>query len=123
MASSFLIFVYGSLKRSCQHHSELQQARYDGRAQLQGYRLVSYREGYPAIEPAPASIVHGETYWVSKGLLTRLDQFEEVPQLYSRTLLPLDDSRKAFAWVLPTEEQGQWPALQSSIWQARFFPS
>lgn len=80
---SFLLFVYGSLKRDGQHHAELAGARFVGEAlTAPGYALTRLGP-YRALVAAAAAAgdgggqqVAGELFEVGEARLAELDDFE-----------------------------------------------
>jgi len=109
-----LLFVYGSLKSGYENAHLLQGATALGAVQTAaGYRLIRYRDGYPALVPQPgaAAAVRGELYAVTHALLAELDAFEECPTLYQRAPITLRDGRAADAYVVPSGAAAEWPTL------------
>lgn len=115
-----LVFVYGSLKRGHEHHDQMSGARYLGPADLSAYRLVLYEGSYPALTPDPSARqpVEGELYLVTEELLQKLDDFEEVPELYERRSVPLKDGTVAFAYVIDPNRASRYPSLDGP-WTGR----
>jgi gamma-glutamylcyclotransferase (GGCT)/AIG2-like uncharacterized protein YtfP len=100
--SEVALFVYGSLKRGFRNHSVMGAAAFVREAQTApGYRLVLQGE-YPAltIERGGKGSVSGELYLVHEAELPRLDAFEDVPTLYQREHVLLDDGTTAQAYVI-----------------------
>lgn len=87
-----LLFVYGTLKRRCSNHRQLDGQRFVGLARTPpGYRLYDLG-GYPAIalEPEDRNGVVGEVWSVTPEALEQLDRFEGVHEgLYRREPIPL----------------------------------
>lgn len=87
-----LIFVYGTLKRGCKNHRQLDGQRFVGEART-GPGWVMYHLGaYPGMVSADgeANGVAGELWEVTAEALARLDQFEGVPEgLYRRGRIAL----------------------------------
>lgn len=87
-----LLFVYGTLKRGCSNHRQLEGQSFVGLARTPpGYRLYDLG-GYPAIvaEPADRAGVVGEVWSVTPEALEQLDHFEGVHEgLYRREPIPL----------------------------------
>ena len=110
------MFVYGSLKRGLVHHDQMRGARFERPARTApGYRLVLYAAGYPALTPSVAAVsglgVSGEVYWVTAPHLARLDRFEEVPSLYQRAVVVLDDGTSAQAYLIDSSRARGLPEL------------
>jgi gamma-glutamylaminecyclotransferase len=92
-----LLFVYGSLKRGCSNHAELEGARLVATCSTAPAYGLTTSAGYPAMIPGAAA-VPGELYAVSEELLLRLDAFEGAD--YRREQVELEDGRTALAYVL-----------------------
>lgn len=112
------VFVYGSLKRRGRHHSELGGARFERIATTEaGYRLVLQGE-YPALARGGTDVVHGEVFLVSEAALVQLDRFEDVPRLYQRESVRLDDGSDAQAYVIDEEIAARCPPIPEGRWPA-----
>jgi gamma-glutamylcyclotransferase (GGCT)/AIG2-like uncharacterized protein YtfP len=112
------VFVYGSLKRDGLHHAEMRDSELEREATTEpGFRLVM-QGPYPALTRGGSGVVHGEIHSVSETLLLALDRFEDVPNLYRRERIRLDDGSHAEAYVIDEEiaatcrevPSGRWPA-------------
>lgn len=109
------IFVYGTLKRGCQNHSQLAGQRFLGDARTTpGYRLYHLGE-YPGMvaDPADNQGVTGEVWDVSAGALARLDAFEGIHEgLYRRepvALLPPFDAAVVETYIYARDPGGHPP--------------
>jgi gamma-glutamylaminecyclotransferase len=86
-----LLFVYGTLLRGEPNHPQLSEASFVRSSRTQPrYELVDLG-GYPALLEDGSTAISGEVYDVDPELLTRLDEFEEVPELYERRPIHLVD--------------------------------
>jgi gamma-glutamylaminecyclotransferase len=87
-----LLFVYGTLKRGQRSHHLLWGQEFLGEAQTAPkYRL--YDAGhYPLLveDPANGLAIKGEVWRIDDAVLGRLDQWEGVPELYSRRSITLE---------------------------------
>lgn len=113
------LFVYGSLKRGCENAGLLEGAAYLGqRTTAEGYALVSYIDGFPALfrEQVGRGQVTGELYVVGEALLVELDAFEDCPTLYQRRAIDLADDEEAFAYVIAAEEASRFSLVPSGTW-------
>ena len=83
----FDIFVYGTLKKGLSGHHHLEGAEYIGTAiTSKKYLLTSNR--YPFLSKAKElCYVKGEIYRVDKAKLTILDEYEDVPDYYTREVI------------------------------------
>ncbi len=114
-----LVFVYGSLKRGFRHHDVLGDAVFLREAHTApGFRLVRYG-GYPALAPTDvgAESVAGELYEVDVSDLPRLDAFEDVPELYQRESILLEDGTKADAYVISARRAEALPSIAGGVWR------
>jgi gamma-glutamylaminecyclotransferase len=88
-----IVFVYGTLKRGQRNHGFLAGQEFLDEAQtVPRYRLVVCN-GHPClIEDARHGVaVRGEVWSVDDDALRRIDELEEVPTLYSRRPIILQD--------------------------------
>lgn len=95
------LFVYGTLRRGCANHRQLRAAQYIDRAHTL-HPCALYVDDYPYLNPnQPVGPVHGELYRVTPELLTQLDEFEGVPDLYTRARIAITtpDSAPILAWT------------------------
>ena len=91
----YIVFVYGSLKQGFSGHEHLEGAPFIGKATtVDKYMLTSNR--YPLLSKSQQlCYVKGECYSISKKILDRLDEYEEVPQYYTRDVIQVTmDSTK-----------------------------
>ncbi|HEV2960483.1 MAG TPA: gamma-glutamylcyclotransferase family protein [Candidatus Angelobacter sp.] len=100
------LFVYGTLKRGGELHSELaaQKVRYMGLAKIQGCLFPIEGESYPgAIQTDSEEYIKGELYELEEPAktLARIDEVEECNQgLFVRKLVDCWlGSRKIKAWA------------------------
>jgi gamma-glutamylcyclotransferase (GGCT)/AIG2-like uncharacterized protein YtfP len=117
--SAVPLFVYGSLKRGFRHESVLGSAELVRTAwTAPGYRLVRYGE-YPALAREHGGIgrVSGELYLVDPSDVPGLDEFEDVPKLYQRELVLLDDGSHVHAYVISPAVAMRYASIPSGTWQ------
>jgi len=113
-----LIFVYGTLRRGEHNHLQLGPARYVREAwTAPHYELVDLGD-YPALLESGADAVRGELYEVPDSWLSHLDAFEDVPTLYERKQISLDDAH-ALGYVMRRDVAGSAPRISSGDWCAR----
>jgi gamma-glutamylcyclotransferase (GGCT)/AIG2-like uncharacterized protein YtfP len=116
-ADTFLLFVYGTLKRGGVRHGPLAKQRFLGTVRTApGYALWDLG-AYPGLTPSDdGARVGGELYEVERSLLGLLDAVEGAPQLFRLGPIELEgNSSPAWAYFhqLPTAgrdriEGGQW---------------
>ena len=73
---SELLFVYGALRKGASNDWRMEGARWLGAAEVPG-TLVKI-DWYPGLVLGGESLVKGEVYEVSEGLLRELDEFEGI---------------------------------------------
>jgi len=111
------VFVYGSLLSGEANHGVVARARRIGEARTTPtWSLVSLG-AWPALVPGGVTAVSGEVYEASDDELAALDRFEEVPELFTRESIDLDDGTRAFAYVMPRANgepipSGDWRAFR-----------
>jgi gamma-glutamylaminecyclotransferase len=111
------LFVYGSLKRGYAHHDRLARAGWLRAARTApGYRLIVYGS-YPALVCGGESVVRGELWAVDAALLAELDLFEDVPNLYLRRSVQLDDGSSALSYFAARD--GNFDPVPGGCWQER----
>lgn len=117
-----LLFVYGTLRRGEPNQRQMGHARFV-RAASTGprYELVDLG-GYPALLEDGDTPISGELYEVDDALLASLDRFEDVPELYERKPVVLEDGEvlcvEVLAYVMPRERARGAPRIANGDWQA-----
>ena len=89
------LFVYGSLKADGSAHDLLDGALAEADGTLDQVEL-SVHDGYPMLRSGSAQL-RGEVYRIPESLWPALDDWEEVPRVYSRSRRALLDGRDV--WV------------------------
>lgn len=111
-----ILFVYGTLKRGGRNHRLLADQPYLGDA-VTGprYRVLDLGP-YPGLVRAdPGLTVRGELFAVSDCCLDELDDFEGVPELFTRERIEVDGRSGVWAYFwngpVPAGAQSgdQWP--------------
>lgn len=94
-----LLFVYGTLKRHQRNHHLLTGQRFVGEAEtVLGFRLFDLGP-HPGLKRDPnGGPVRGEAFDVSDCCLDELDDFEDVPNLFTRERIELTDGGEAWAY-------------------------
>jgi gamma-glutamylcyclotransferase (GGCT)/AIG2-like uncharacterized protein YtfP len=113
------LFLYGTLKRGQRNHRFLDGQAFVGEARtMPRYRLYVC-QGCPCLieDAAHGEAVRGEVWRVDDDALRRIDALEEVPILYSRRAIVLQDfpARVAAYFyngdVAGAEDcRGEWPS-------------
>src|SRR4051794_39867785 len=103
--ATFLLFVYGTLKRGGVRHRFLGDARLVGPAStLPRYALYDLGS-YPGMK-AGDGVVRGEVYEVDMGLIPRLDAVEGAPDLFRREPVALEQG-PAWAYLFAPGVEGR----------------
>jgi gamma-glutamylaminecyclotransferase len=117
-----LLFVYGSLLSNEENHGLLdvgRGAQFAGEAETEAaFDLVDLGR-YPALVFGGATAVAGELYWVTKRVITALDEFEGHPDLYRRDRIKLADGRFVEAYLFDTDRTRGYPRIASGRWRER----
>ena len=102
MGEKEYLFVYGTLKKGFKNHYLLRErAVFIGAARTR-YKYALYAGEVPYVTPdEEVSVIHGEVYLVDGRTLSLLDDFEEHPHEYERSLIPviLEDGREITAHI------------------------
>jgi gamma-glutamylaminecyclotransferase len=95
-----LLFVYGTLKRGQRNHRLLADQRFVGPAvTAPGFRLYDLGPHPAMVRDAHGDPVRGELFAVSECCLGELDDFEGVPDLFTRERIELADGTTAWAYL------------------------
>ena len=86
-AHTFLLFVYGTLKRGGCRHGPLARERFRGETRTRPRYALCDLGGYPGltIDETTGQAVHGEVYEVGESLVPWLDTVEGAPTGSSAT--------------------------------------
>jgi gamma-glutamylaminecyclotransferase len=122
MRRSMLLFVYGTLRRGQENHSQLADARFVAEVRTEPrFELVDLG-GYPGLLEGGETAVSGELYELDAAHLARLDEFEDVPQLYERKLISVEDAC-AHVYVMPRDRATFAPRIDLGDWCAVALPA
>jgi gamma-glutamylaminecyclotransferase len=95
-----LLFVYGTLKRGERNHRLLADQRFVGPAVTSpGLRLFDLGPYPGMVRDADGGPVRGELFAVRECGLDELDDFEGVPDLFTRERVELADGTTAWAYL------------------------
>lgn len=115
-----LVFAYGSLRQGEPDHTALAGAIFLGTARtVPGYRMVDLGV-YPAMIPFAGYRVLGELYEVSREIRRQLDVLKEVPVLFQRVRVELEDARVAEAYLMRENQVAGRRRLRVEDWKQRF---
>ncbi|MEB3169597.1 MAG: gamma-glutamylcyclotransferase family protein [Synechococcaceae cyanobacterium] len=120
LAGEHPVFVYGSLKAAERNHHWLASAPFLGPRQLHGAVLFE-RHGFPMalLTGETGVVVHGELYAVSGEGLSRLDQLEDYPHDYDRSLCTLSSGERAWVYHGRPEQVLHLPRVAEGDWHSR----
>lgn len=117
-AGTFLLFVYGTLKRGGCRHAALAGAAPRGEAEtVPGYALYDLGE-YPGLVACPhgGQVVRGEVYEVDRARLGELDEVEGSPDWFALGRVELEGGGEAWAYYYQGEARGR-PRVAAGVWQ------
>jgi gamma-glutamylaminecyclotransferase len=114
------LFVYGTLLSGEPGHARLQGAGGLGAARTEPiFQLVDLGP-YPALVADGSTAIVGELYLVDTRLIVELDVFEQVPVLFRRVRIPLDDGSQAEAYAMDVDQVRGRRRLHQGDWRKRF---
>jgi gamma-glutamylaminecyclotransferase len=116
----FVLFVYGTLLSGEPSHGLLDGARAIGPAKTPPIFGLFDLGPYPAIVAGGTTAVVGELYEVSATMLAALDVHEEVPILFKRMPIALDDGTATQTYVLDADQVRGRRRIRSGDWRGRF---
>jgi gamma-glutamylcyclotransferase (GGCT)/AIG2-like uncharacterized protein YtfP len=117
------LFAYGSLRRGERHHAVLAGAVFLGMGYTaSGYRLVDLGV-YAALIEMQGYRVLGELYRVTPEIRRRVDVLKEVPVLFQRVRIQLEDAREAEAYLMSERQVSGRRRLRVEDWKQRFSTS
>ncbi len=110
--ATFLLFVYGTLKRDGVRFPALGGSRFVGAATVSGYALHDLG-AYPGMKRG-GGVVHGEVYEVDEVLIPHLDAVEGAPDLFRREEVELETGR-AWSYLFVPGVEGR-PRIETGVW-------
>lgn len=115
-----LVFVYGTLQRGERYHAWLESATYVGAHVTEACFTLHDLGAYPGAGASGCTALTGELYLVDDDTLARLDELEEVPELYTREPLPTPHG-SAFVYVLRAVPRDA-RLIEGGDWRRRELP-
>lgn len=117
--SSFLVFVYGTLKRGQRNHHYLEHAEfiYETTTESPNYLMQAFSsvtspgKQTPGVFKMGTARISGEIYKVSGDTFSKLDELEQVGIKYDRVEASFSNGMKAFIYL---EKQGNRKPLENS---------
>src|SRR5688500_9142066 len=117
-----LVFAYGSLREREPDHAALEGAEFLGTTHtVPNYRLVDLGV-YPAMLELAGLRDLDELFAVAREIRPRLDVLKEVPVLFQRVAISLEDGRVAEAYVMREQQVRGRRRLRVEDWKGRFAP-
>jgi gamma-glutamylcyclotransferase (GGCT)/AIG2-like uncharacterized protein YtfP len=117
----FLLFVYGTLKRSGCRHGPLARQLYRGQAHTSPRYALYHLGDYPGLVACALAgqAVHGELYEVGPELLGWLDETEGAPELFDLAPVELVGvAGPAWTYFYQLDPAGR-PRVESGNWENR----
>ncbi|MEK7470263.1 MAG: gamma-glutamylcyclotransferase family protein [Planctomycetota bacterium] len=114
-----LVFVYGTLLRGERNHALLAGATFAGEGRtIPAFELADLGP-YPTLVAGGRVAVEGEVWEIDGATLARLDELEEVPTLFQRKRIPLEDGRVVEAYLMPSEATAGAKRIAGGDWKKR----
>jgi gamma-glutamylcyclotransferase (GGCT)/AIG2-like uncharacterized protein YtfP len=116
------LFAYGSLMKGEPNHALVSGAEFAGVATTApAYKLVDLGP-YPALVAGGALAVEGEVYVIDPKQRFAIDVKHEVPVLFQRVMIALDDGTSAETYVMREDQVRGRRRLFHGDWRKRFAP-
>ena len=116
------LFVYGSLMRGESAHHLLGDATWVCALRTDPSYTLVLVDGYPGLVDGGRTAVAGEIYALSPedadARLAKLDEYEDVPELYTRELRAFGE-HQAWVYLLLAEQAQGRTVIASGDWRAR----
>jgi gamma-glutamylaminecyclotransferase len=122
MTTRHRLFVYGTLMKGEHHHEALKEASFVGLSETEPVFEMVQIDYYPALLSGGTTRIIGELYEVDDATLARLDDLEEVPEVFVRERLKLADGSEAFTYVMPRERAANAEPIPSGYFRMRTAP-
>jgi len=109
------VFVYGTLRKGLENHSQLENAKFLGLAKTkEKYKLTASSIPFVSKSEKISHII-GEVYEVDDRLLEKLDIFEDHPDWYKREKIKviLENGKEIDAWIYFNEITEEKELIQS----------
>jgi gamma-glutamylcyclotransferase (GGCT)/AIG2-like uncharacterized protein YtfP len=117
-----VLFVYGTLLSGEREHGRMAGAERVGEARTEPiFNLVDLGV-YPAMVLGGTTAVAGELYRVDASTLRELDVFEEVPVLFQRVRVRLENGELADTYVMDPEQARGKRRIAHGDWRNRMAP-
>jgi gamma-glutamylaminecyclotransferase len=117
------LFVYGTLLSGEPDHALLRNSEPIGPAVTRPLYGLFEAGVYAAMVSGGSTAVRGEIYLVTLETLLAIDVAREVPVLFQRTRVSLDDATEAEAYVMSRENVRGMRRVRCGNWLERFRPN
>ena len=117
------LFVYGTLLAGERDHALLRDSEPLGPAVTRPLYSLFEAGVYAAMVSGGSTAVRGELYLVTLETLLAIDVAREVPLLFQRARVGLDDATEAEAYVMSQERVRGQRRLRRGDWLKRFRPN
>lgn len=114
------LFVYGTLLTGERDHALLRDAEPLGPAVTRPLYSLFEAGVYAALAAGGSTAVRGELYLVARETVLAIDVAREVPVLFQRARVSLEDATDADAYVMPRENVRGMRRLRRGNWLERF---
>ena len=121
LSDTFLLFVYGTLKRGGPRHHVLRGQRFLRDAVTRPKYLLFSLGAYPGLVVAEKDgrAIHGELYEVERRLIPRLDKIEGAPELYRLEPVEVEGESAAVAAYVYRRPTDGYALCEENRWTAR----
>jgi gamma-glutamylaminecyclotransferase len=116
------LFVYGTLLSGEPEHARLSGADRVGEARTEPIFHLFDLGPYPAMVLGGTTAVAGEVYLVDASKMRELDVFEEVPIMFQRVRVRLEDGALADAYVMESDRVQGKRRIAHGDWRKRMAP-
>jgi len=121
-AENLRLFVYGTLLSGEREHALLEGAELIGAVRTApSYTLVDLGPYAALVERGTVSVT-GELYRIDRKMRFRLDVKREVPVLFQRIFVALEDGTRAETYAMKDEQVRGKRRLADGDWRQRFAP-
>jgi gamma-glutamylcyclotransferase (GGCT)/AIG2-like uncharacterized protein YtfP len=122
MPGARVLFVYGTLLSGEREHARLSGSERIGDARTEAIFHLADLGPYPAMVLGGTTAVAGELYRVDENTMRELDVFEEVPILFQRVRVRLEDGSLADAYVMEADQARGRRRIAHGDWRKRMAP-
>lgn len=112
-----LLFVYGTLLRGEANHGLIARGSFIREARTSPKFTLVNIGSFPGLVTGGSVSVVGELHEVTPQILAELDRLEGHPRFYCRSLITLNDSSSAEAYLLPTRFAATYPHISDGDWK------